>query len=593
MASRPPRSSSTSPPARLPALRPRRLRRLLVGLPVIAVTALVAACGATAADPSPTDTSGAPATPDTAALAGELANQELAWEECEFTDFPPLPDVDLSNVECATITVPKNWLDPVEGETWDLRISYAHNIDVDDPNYDTTLIVHPGGPFSGLSFAATTQADTPELRPTTNYISYDQRGLGQSSIASCDYEYETAAGLLGAVKAIAESCGTDADVATMTSEQAAYDTDFIRHLLGLETVSYLGYSYGAMVGTWFGSLFADNVERIVFDSALNPTESYEVTYQGQNVGRDRQFQLHMMNYIARNDATYGLGNDPQAIYERYFAATASPEMFEAAAQLWLATQATSAFSEPVLYPTVAGLVAALIAEGEAPSRPDTIGQISLRVIDRMSEESLPDLLRAPAVAAAEAADAPTPPEEELTEGTYSELIDFTRCTDGTWTQDEDYWANYLEETAITSPLSRQLGQLSVIPTCVFWPVEGKLPPIHDGFPETIIVQSEVDALTPLERARVFAERLPNSSLIVVDNESAHGVFPYGADAVDRPVIDFLTGGDRPDETVVTQALPLRNESTTFESWAPLNGDATHDEEDVEVAFTDPFRTAGD
>lgn len=587
-----PRIPTASPAARPPARKPSRLRRLLVGTAVIAVGALVTACVATT-DPSDEATSVDAAMPDTAALAGDLANQGLTWEECEFTELPPQPEVDVENVECATITVPKDWLDPVEGETWEVRVAYAHNVDVDDPAYDSTLIVHPGGPFSGLSFAATVQADTPGLRSTTNYLSYDQRGLGQSSRAECRYEYETATGLLGATKAIAEACGTDEDVATMTSEQAAYDTDFIRHLLGLDTVSYLGYSYGAMVGTWFGSMFPENVERLVLDSALDPTESYEVTYQAQNLGRDRQFQLHMMNYIARNDATYGLGDDPQIIYERYFAATASPAMSAAAAQLWLSTEAVTAFSQPVLYPTMAGLVAGLIAEGEAETRSGTVGQISLRVIDRMSEESLPEILRAPAVAAAEAADAPPPPTEEITRGTYSELIDFTRCTDGTWTRGEEYWTSYFEETAPTSPISLQLGQLSLVPTCAFWPVEGKLPPIRDGFPETIVVQSELDALTPLERGRSIAQELPNSTLIVADNESSHGVFPLGRDTIDGPIIDFLTGGDRPEETIVAQGAPLRNESTTFESWAPLNGDATHDDQDAALRFTDPFRTSGD
>lgn len=97
--------------------------------------------------------------PDVVSLAGPLASQKLVWEECEFNDDgPPLPGADVSNVECATIKVPRNWLNPALDETWDVRISQAHNIDASDPDYHTTILSHPGGPYtSGLSFSTARQ----------------------------------------------------------------------------------------------------------------------------------------------------------------------------------------------------------------------------------------------------------------------------------------------------------------------------------------------------------------------------------------------------------------------------------------------------
>ncbi|MGP3936327.1 alpha/beta fold hydrolase [Nonomuraea sp. KM88] len=141
--------------------------------------------------------------------------------------------------------MPRDWLNPDPEVTWDVRISQARNIDSSDPEYHTTIITHPGGPYtSGLSYSTAVQKYTPELRPTTNYVSFDQRGLGQSSHAKCEYEYDPAGGPSAAAQAIGEACSQDRDVATMTTEQTAYDMDFIRHLLGLETVTYMGYSYG-------------------------------------------------------------------------------------------------------------------------------------------------------------------------------------------------------------------------------------------------------------------------------------------------------------------------------------------------------------
>lgn len=74
-------------------------------------------------------------------------------------------------------------------------------------------------------------------------------------------------------------------------------------------------------------------------------------------------------------------------------------------------------------------------------------------------------------------------------------------------------------------------------------------------------------------------------MITVDNESVHGVFPYGTEEVDRPVIDFLLGGDRPAQTLVAAGKPLPLERSTYESWTPLDENTEHATE--APLFTDP------
>jgi pimeloyl-ACP methyl ester carboxylesterase len=506
--------------------RPRRLRRLTAGVAAAGAvaTALVAGTIAFRSGGNGDERE----TPDVAALAGPLADQELAWEACEFNDDgPPLPGADLSNVECATIQVPRDWHDPDPEVTWDVRISQARNIDPANPDYRTTIITHPGGPYaSGLSYSTTVQMYTPELRPTTNYVSFDQRGLGQSSHAECEYEYEYAPddGRSAEARAIGEACSQDADVATMTTEQAAYDMDFIRHLLGLESVTYMGYSYRTSLGTWFGSLFSDNIERMVLDSATDSTqESIQTLYNAAHEGRDRQFRLHMMNWIARNDATFGLGSDPETIWKRYFAATNAPEQSLAARYAWNSVNGPVAFSNPVAYPAAGSLVSSIIAEGETPTDPVVPAESAARIIDRTD---LPDELRAAAhERLARLADAPVHEPGETVRGTH------------------DY-----KRTADIAPLTAQLGLL-VTPTCAFWPTDSTMPPLDDSFPETIVLQSELDSMTPFEQGWAAGTGLPNTSLIAVDNESIHGVSPYGTEEVDRPVIDFLLSGDRPARTI--------------------------------------------
>jgi pimeloyl-ACP methyl ester carboxylesterase len=527
-------------------------------------------------------------TPDVEALAGPLADQQLVWEACEFSDdAPPIPGTDVSNVECATIKVPRDWLGPDPELTWDVRISRATNIDTSDPEYHTTIIAHPGGPYaSGLSFSTAVQLYTPELRPTTNYVSFDQRGLGQSSHASCDYAYDPAGGPSAAARAIGEACSQDPDVATMTTEQAAYDMDFIRHLLGLEAVTYMGYSYGTWLGTWYGALFPDTIERMILDSATDSTQdSIQTLYNAAHEGRDRQFRLHLMNWIARHDATLGLGTNPEAIWERYFAATDTPETSLAAQYAWNAARGSLAFSTPVLYPAAGSLVASIITEAEAEAEAETGSVDPVELATRIvAGTELPEVLRVTAEQSLELLAAPPETEPgEPVRGKHDYVIEFTACTDGQWTQGLEFWDEFHERTAQVAPLTEQFGLL-VTPTCAFWPTDSTMPSLDDRFPETLVLQSELDSMTPFEQGRAAGTGLPNTSLIAVDNESIHGVFPYGTEEVDRPVIDFLLGGDRPSETIVAPGKPLPLEEITYESWTPLDENAGHASD---PQFTDP------
>lgn len=576
-------------PASSPAESKRRRRPLLAGIAVLAVAAAAVAGVSIAAINS--DDSSEQAAPDVAALAGPLAEQTLDWEDCAWNDDgQPIEGADVSNVECATVQVPRDWHDPDPDRTWDVRISFASNIDPADAEYHTTIITHPGGPdTSGLSYGSTVQMYTPELQPTTNYVSFDQRGLGRSSHAGCEYEYDPADRAAAVSRAIGEACAADPDVATMTTEQTAYDMDFIRHLLDIDSVTYVGYSYGSWLGTWFGSLFAENIERMVFDSSVDTTaDSIQALYESSHEGRDRQFRLHMMNWFARNDATVGLGADPEVIWERYFAATASPQMSLAARYAWTSTPTIAAFSNPIGYPYAASLVRAIIAEGESATAPVIPAESAARIIERT--EMFTADQRAASLAVLAAASAPVGEPGETIAATYDEVIDFTKCTDGQWTQGLDYWEDFNERTAAVAPFSEQVGLLDGPQTCAFWPTDSAMPAVDDSFPETIVLQSELDSMTPFEQGHAAGTQLPNASLIAVDNESAHGVFPYGTEEVDGPVVAFLLGGARPSATIVAPGKPMPLEDISYESWTPLDVDARHSGRTPR--FTDPLIPAG-
>jgi pimeloyl-ACP methyl ester carboxylesterase len=544
------------------------------------------------------------AVPDVAELAGDLAAQELSWETCDFGDPAYNEAFNKPNVKCATVEVPRDWHHPDNGKTWDIRISHVSNIDVDNPRYQGTVFANPGGPGgSGLVWGPALTQLAPDLAPYYNFVGFDPRGVGQSSHAECSYEWDPASTDPNAeVKAAGEACSTDEDVRTISTEQTVYDMDFIRHLLDAPKLSYLGYSYGTWLGTWYENVFgAKYGDKFLLDSSIDSREpTLEETWNLQPIARDRQFKLHMINWIARHDASYELGEDPQAIHDRYFAATAKLDP-DVVLLIWILLGGASAFSNNDDYPLAGEVVKILIEEGEAAStaaraaaraNPADRASDLLTKIEKRSSGSEKSRVQQAKDRIAPLTSVPTrsTPESEAkrpraTEtATLDSPFDFIRCNDGQWTQGTAYWQKHNEKLARKAPLSNQWGLLEV-PICAFWQTGTLMPVADDSFPDTIVIQGEMDSQTAWEGGYNAGTKLPNTRFIAIDNESTHGAFPYGTEAVDRKVINFFLDGKLPKNITVAQALPLPEDEITYESWAPLNNKAKHVSGEISSPWT--------
>lgn len=547
--------------------------------------------------------------PDVAALAGDLAEQELSWETCDFGDPDYNDAFNGPNVKCATVQVPRDWHDPDNGKTWDIRISHVSNIEVDNPRYKGTVFANPGGPGgSGLVWGPALSQIAPDLRPYHNFVGFDPRGVGQSSHAECSYEWDpTSSDPYAEVKAAGEACSADEDVQTISTEQTVYDMDFIRHLLGAPKLSYIGYSYGTWLGTWYENVFgAKYGDKFLLDSSIDSREpTLEETWNLQPIARDRQFRLHMINWIARHDATFELGEDPQAINDRYFDATAKLDP-DVVFLIWALLGGTAAFSNNDYYPLAGEVVKILIEEGESAeqdadtksesnkagsntseSNPadeatdlltkigkQTSGKQKQRVTE--AKERIAPLTSVPTKSAkTKGAQQRSAEQPQATEtGTLDSPFDFIRCNDGQWTQGTAYWERHNKKWAKKAPLSNQWGLLDM-PICAFWQTDNLMPVADKSFPDTVILQGEMDSQTAWEGGYRAGTKLPNTRFIAIDNESTHGVFPYGTEAVDRKVINFFLDGKLPKNISVAQALPLPEDDITYESWARLNKKAKH------------------
>lgn len=591
----------------------RRSMSLLAG----GALALSAAVGGGASGALPTAEAAAKA-PNVKALAGELSKQKLRWEACDYGDPALNERFNVANVQCATVKVPRDWHNAGNGKTWDIRISQAKNIDVKNARYKGTIFVNPGGPGGeGLVWAAAMQERTPDLNPYYNYVGFDPRGVGQSSHATCKWTWPTdSTDPYASLKASGKACSTNEDVKTINTEQTAYDMDFVRSLLAAPRLSYIGYSYGTWLGAWYEKVFgASYGDKFVLDSAIDATDAtLQQTWEKQPIARDRQFQRHLVNWTARHDADYGLGTDPQAIYKRYLAA--SDKIDDGLEVLiWVLLGGTSAFGSNADYPNGASVLALLIEIGEeqaAPAKAEAAknpAAAALKATKSLKPSkhgfSAAELSQAKAKltalsklgtveqrsdAAVKAFEArtlqnvETAAEAGVSEGELSDPFDMIRCNDGQWTQGAAYWEAYNKKTGRTAPVTKSWGILDAPPVCAFWRTSQMMPVADSTFPKTIVIQGELDSQTAWEGGYLSGTQLPNTSFVAIDNEGSHGHFPYGTEAVDRPVYNYFLKGTMPKNIKVHQALPLPTETATFESWRKLNAKAVH----TGPLATDPF-----
>ena len=212
-------------------------------------------------------------------LAGGLTESEvaedrpagtIAWEAC-------------GALECGTLDVPLDYR-VADGET----ISIAVNrVAAADPGQRIgSLLVNPGGPGApGTDFAEAFAfgAFPEELTDRFDIIGFDPRGVGASEPAfACGASGEQL-GLLSevvdiidepaedeAVQAAVQLCvDSMGDAAGLIhTGYVARDMNEIRRALGEEQISYLGFSYGSIIGVWYATLFPETVRAMVIDLSL-------------------------------------------------------------------------------------------------------------------------------------------------------------------------------------------------------------------------------------------------------------------------------------------------------------------------------------
>ncbi|GGQ95928.1 peptidase [Streptomyces aurantiogriseus] len=479
----------------------------------------------------------------------------LSWKKCPTTDYPTL--------QCASLEVPLDHGDP-GGQHITLALSRVPHT---AKKYQGPLLVNPGGPGgSGRTLAGFVAKSLPKkVAAEYDVIGFDPRGVGRSTPAlTCkpghfgsvrpDPVPATAAierANLQRARSFAEACGKKyaSVLPHINTLSAVRDMDAIRRALGAPKLNYFGYSYGTYLGTVYAKLYPERVRRLVLDSIVDPTG---VWYE-DNLGQDPAFNDRhraLMAWIAKHDATYGLGTDPGKIEARWYAMRTALAKKPADGRVG-AAELEDTFLPGGYYngywPHLAEAFAAYVNAKDA--EPLVEAYEDFAAVDAAGDNG------------------------------YS-VYTAVQCRDGSWPRDwdawrADHWAVYEKAPFMT------WNNAWYNAPCAFWPTR-PLEPVNIAngeVPPALLFQATDDAATPYEGGATTHALLRGSSFVVEQGGGNHGITLSGNSCLDTHLAKYLTDGTVPRGTgtvdAVCKALPDPRPLTAKVASGTAHGSTLH------------------
>ena len=209
----------------------------------------------------------------------------MAWSPCN------------GDLQCGTLVVPLDYAQP-DGPT--IPIAVARHPAEDPAARIGSLVIDPGGPgLSGIDdMANELSALTPQLLDDFDIVMFDPRGVERSDPVTCGSDTGSASSdpvpatpsqqavTIAGLKQFAAACEkASANVLPYVgSVDVARDMDRLRQALGDGGLTYMGQSYGTLLGLTYASLFPTHIRAMVLDSVIDPALTFNQITQGQAVG---------------------------------------------------------------------------------------------------------------------------------------------------------------------------------------------------------------------------------------------------------------------------------------------------------------------
>jgi pimeloyl-ACP methyl ester carboxylesterase len=446
--------------------------------------------------------------------------QRLDWQPCN-TYF-----------ECARLLVPFDYARPA----WRRFSLPVIKLPAADPSERIgALVINPGGPGgSGVQYALSARSGefTSAVLDRFDIVGFDPRGVGGSEPAvhcmsgpQLDKYFATDgtpatsaqfATLVSESKLYASQCAKQAAdlLPYVGTVNAAKDMDVLRAALGESALTYLGKSYGTVLGASYAQQFPSRVRALVLDGAVNPS----LTGLQLDVAQASGFESAFGQFAA-----------------------------------WCVTQSGCPFGTDVsdAVPKVAGLLAAanthplgnLLDDGQPADGAMLLTGIAAALYLR---EEWP-LLKTALSSAFSADDGTVLVElanflmERNPNGTYSNLSDAEMsvdCIDRPWPRSLAQWRAAAAAAARSAPLFGASLVWGSLP-CAYWPVPASVMRVRAaGAPPILVVGDLHDPATPYQWAIGLAHDLASGVLLGWNGEG-HTSYMEGSTCVDDTVDAYL------------------------------------------------------
>jgi pimeloyl-ACP methyl ester carboxylesterase len=256
------------------------------------------------------------------------AAPSIAWSACTETA--------LLGFDCATYEVPLDHDEP-GGPTTTIALSRRP---ADNPAQKIgTIFVNPGGPGgAGRGMVrSSARIASPEVLARFDLVGFDPRGIGASDPVQCYATDAEAEAVLDRITGVpitkaeirstlaanweyTEACKRNMGplLTHMSTLNVAKDLDLLRKGVGDSRLTYIGYSYGTLIGATYANLFPSKVRAIIIDGNVDPDQRTNHRLANK-FGRAGGFEFALAGFLAECDkagAACAFSGDARAKFDR-------------------------------------------------------------------------------------------------------------------------------------------------------------------------------------------------------------------------------------------------------------------------------------
>ncbi len=500
----------------------------------VVIASLVAGCsllqpspsGSTGPAPSSADASpsASEATPSTAPTVAAAA--PARWTNCA-TKF-----------QCATLRLPRDYHDPSAGT---LDVAIIRLPASDKAQRIGSLIVNPGGPGgSGIDLVQKSgEAFPSSIRKRFDLVGFDPRGVNGSSPVRCIDDLDGLAeldpspdnkeeldNLVEQAQEYADACAKrNATLLPYLSTDAVVDDlDQIRQAVGDDKLTYLGFSYGTLIGSMYADRYPDRIRAMVLDGALDPSLSEVELRTGQAKAFEAALGRFLERCARRKSCAFHEGGNSVKAYDALMASIEKKT---------LPTPRVADRRRVGPYLTFYAVLGSLYSKESWP------GLEAALAMAKRGDGSLLILLADPF-------------RGRKPNGTYSNMGDAyfaNTCLDFPVSRDVATYTKMADSFRKVAPHFRAAAFNDL--TCAFWsipPQREPAPAKGAGAPPIVVIGSTGDTATPYAWAKALAKQLESGVLLTRKGEGHTGYLTNKC--VDKSVDQYLLSLTAPKDGLV-------------------------------------------